>query len=324
MPAVTTVAVGAASVAAGAIGASKTRKANEKAQKRSIKNEKDRREVAAQELEKATANYNKLREQRPGLTVKDFLSERADDLTGPEADAVRLAIQNGKDEDFARAQAVADAASTGNIKSFDTILDAVSGGSAAEVLRVRSENALGTNEVDAFNRALELRSTAIPAGTVRQDSEGRFVEGQRADKQAFQFAFETQEALRDKQFGKLNTILDSDRSLAQRQQAKAADFLGFTNSNDVLANLTGQGAGRLDVFQANDEQQQINQINSFTQAAFSDQTQKVTPQSTASSDALVGKGFDLALKGLSGIQAERAAVRRHPDGTKIVTAKQVF
>jgi hypothetical protein len=203
-----------------------------------------------------------------------------------------------KDEDVRAAQAVADASSLGNINTFEVILDQVSGGGSARILAERNKNALETNDIAAFNRALELRSPAIPEGTVRMDSQGRFVEGQRADKQVFQAAFETSEALRDKQFSKLNTILDSDRQIALRQQDKALDFLNHQDVSSMVGALAQGASARVDQFQLNDENVQMQAIRDFQQSAFSDQTRQVNPASTASSDALVAGGFELAVRGL--------------------------
>jgi len=207
-----------------------------------------------------------------------------------------------KDEDVRAAQAVADASSLGNINTFEVILDQVSGGGSARILAERNKNALETNDIAAFNRALELRSPAIPEGTVRMDSQGRFVEGQRADKQVFQAAFETSEALRDKQFSKLNTILDSDRQIALRQQDKALDFLNHQDVSSMVGALAQGGSARIDQFQLNDESAQLTAIQEFQRSAFSDQTKKVDLADTKSSDALVAGGFNIAVKGLGMVE----------------------
>jgi hypothetical protein len=297
MPAVTSVAVGAASVGAGLYNAKKTRDANKEAADKAELNEKNRRERAAKELEKATTRYNEMRAERPGLTVQDYLAERAADIGGEEGRKLVEQVRSMKAEDVAAAQSVADEATAGNIDTFNVALDAVSGGDSARILARRNELALGSNEQDAFNRALELRSTAIPAGTVRQDSQGRFVEGQRADKQAFQFAFETQEGLRDKEFTKLRSVLDSDRSIAERQQQKALDFLSQQNAGDVTIGLAGAAADRQDRFQLLDEQTQLQNIRDFQTAAFKDQTKEITP-ATDNSGTIIKGGFDTAIKGL--------------------------
>ena len=302
--AVATLAIGAGSAVAGGVSASKTRKSNEKLAKNAENNESARRARATEELEKATTAYNELRKQRPGLTVKDYLAERADAIGGPEAERIRQQLIESKQEDFDRAQAVADAASAGNIKTYDVILDAVSGGKSAEILRERNNNALSTNETDAFARALELRSTAIPAGTVRQDSQGRFVEGQRADKQVFQAAFETSEALRDKQFSKLTSILESDRAVAQRQQAKALDFLNQQDVTGLTNALVQAGSAQQLGFQVADETTQLQNIQQFQNAAFTDQTRQVQFQDNKAANSLVSGGFELALKGLGSLGSQ--------------------
>ena len=311
MPAVTTAVVGVASVGAGLYTGAKTREANEDAADKAELSEKNRRERASKELERATARYNEIREERPGLTVQEFLEEQATARGGPGARKLVDEIRSLKQEDVAAAQAVADSASQGNVDTFGVILDQVSGGGAATALAQRNENALGANEIDAFNRALELRSTAIPAGTVKQNADGRFIEGQRSDKQVFNLAFETQEAQRDKQFSKLNTILESDRSVADRQQEKARDFLAQQDTASILNGLSAAASDRRDTFQARDEDVQLQNIRQFQAAAFSDQTKQITP-ATDDSAGLVSGGFDLALKGI-GLAAQNQGVQYNPN-----------
>tara|TARA_R110000772_G_scaffold18184_2_gene50760 strand:- start:22768 stop:23739 length:972 start_codon:yes stop_codon:yes gene_type:complete len=311
MPAVTTAVVGVASVGAGLYTGAKTREANEDAADKAELSEKNRRERASKELEKATTRYNEIREERPGLTVQEFLEEQATARGGPGARKLVDEIRSLKQEDVAAAQAVADSASQGNVDTFGVILDQVSGGGAATALAQRNENALGTNEIDAFNRALELRSTAIPAGTVKQNADGRFIEGQRSDKQVFNLAFETQEAQRDKQFSKLNTILENDRSVADRQQEKARDFLAQQDTASILNSLSAAASDRRDTFQARDEDVQLQNIRQFQAAAFSDQTKQITP-ATDDSAGLVSGGFDLALKGI-GLAAQNQGVQYNPN-----------
>lgn len=307
MPAVTSVAVGAASVGAGLYTAKQSRDLNEDLADDAAFREKQRRKRAAAEMEKATERYNELRAQRPDLTVQDYLIERAEAIGGEEGRQLIDQLRSLKQEDWQQAQSIADAASAGNIKTYDVLLDQVSGGQSGKILAERNQNALQTNEIDAFNRALELRSSTIPAGTVKQDSQGRFVEGQRSDKQTFQTAFEVSEALRDKQFTKLNSILENDRAIALRQQEKALDYLNSQEvTNFLQAGVEGFKARQYGL-QALDEQTQLNQITAFQNAAFTDQTKQPQFHQDNVSGELISGGFNMALKGLGGLADEKAA-----------------
>lgn len=285
--------------AIGAIGASasnKTNKDNQRAQGQALEDEDKRRKNAAYEAERLIKEYNKLRKERPGLSIQEFIQGQVQALDNPQ---LNEAFRNSRQEDFDQAQSFADEAGLENLQQYNNILDDISNGKAEEFVNKRNDIALSTNDVAAFDRAMQLRSPAIPAGTVRMDSQGRFVEGQRADKQVFQTAFETSEQQRALQFDRLGTILDSDRAAAERQQEKSKDFLKFTDYTGFASALAGEQSNRELQFQRDDESRQWDLITQFTNSAFSNQTAQPTPQSTQGSDNLAASGLNLAGKSIA-------------------------
>lgn len=295
-------AIGAAGTAYGAYSASKTAKENQQLGNQAVADEQKRRQAAAKEATRLMDEYNNLRSERPGLTLQAFISERVQALNDPELNA---AFRQFKQEDYDQAQHIADQAASGNIEQFESIVDKISAGKADEFLNKRNEIALSTNEVDAFNRAMQLRSPAIPAGTVKMDSQGRFVEGQRADKQVFQTAFETQEQQRALQFDRVNAILEQDRSAAERQQEKAKDFLSFTDYTGFANAIASEQRAQQLAVQLADEERQFQLIRDFSNAAFSNQTAQPQFQSTSGSDAITRAGIELVGSSLAQYGAKK-------------------
>lgn len=282
---------GAANTAYGALQSNKTNKANQSAQDQALGDETERRKAAAYEAKRLMKEFNKLREERPGATLQEFLRDQLAVSNDPQ---LNESFRRLRQEDFDKAQSVADQAQQGNLDQFNSLLEDISNGKAEEFINNRNDIALSTNDVAAFDRAMQLRSPAIPAGTVRMDSQGRFVEGQRADKQVFQTAFETSEQQRALQFDRLGTILDSDRAAAERQQEKARDFLQFSDYTGFATALAQEQSNRQLSYQTADENRQFSLIKQFTDSAFSNQTAQPTAQPTTGSDNLIASGVKLA------------------------------
>lgn len=163
---------------------------------------------------------------------------------------------------------------------------------------------------------MQLRSPAIPAGTVKLNREGRLVEGQRADRQVFQTAFEISEAQRDKRFDRLSSVLASDRAVADRQQEKAKDFLDKTDFTSLARDFTAASRSAQTLFQQLDETRQFNLIRDFTNAAFTNQTAQPTFQNTDTADTLTASGINLGLRGLAQLTAKEKPKSR--DKTSII------
>ena len=106
--------------AAGYIGSRKTAKGNEALAAQAQGDELARRKAAGAEAEKAIAAYNQLREERPGLTFREWANERVQALNDP---ALKEAFRKTKREDFEEAQLIANLASQGNVNTFEMVID---------------------------------------------------------------------------------------------------------------------------------------------------------------------------------------------------------
>lgn len=237
-----------------------------------------------------------MREQRPDITIESYLRDVLSALDTPEAEEARKAFEKATIRDFESAQYIADQASQNNVDVFQLLSEDVSGGRYGDFLRERNSIIDQTNSKDAFDRALQLRAPTIPAGTVQLDSQGRFVEGQRADKKVFSTAFEVDQAMQDKKYSRLTDAISSDRTVAERQQERASTFLPATSFTGVQLNTIDSSRAAAALYQGLDEERQFSLIRDFLSAASSNQTANPNYQSTAGADALTAAGTAQALK----------------------------
>lgn len=264
----------AASLAASAYGAKKEsdeRKYNEKLAADAQSDEEERRAEAAKEFSKAIDAYNKLVEERPGITFRDFVAERVAALNDPE---LKEAFRNTRQEDFDFAQSIADQASRKNVDTFNVVFDNLSGGVGKELIDRRNEIALKDDAVSRFQRSLELQAPAIAADSAQFDANGNLIRGQRADAFSFRIAEEADRQARNEQFAKIQSVIESDRSVAERQQEKALSFLDFGSFTDYATRLQEQSLAARLAQQQIDEERQIQFARDFASAAFTDQTRQ--------------------------------------------------
>lgn len=285
---------GAISAGIGASSAAKTRASNEALAEQARSDELERRSAAAREAERLIDEFNELREERPDVSIEGYLRDIVNTLGDEDA---REAFESATKADFANAQLIADEASQANVDVFELMNEQVSGGRAADFLRERNRLIDETNSSAAFDRALQLRAPAIGAGTVQVDKDGNFIEGQRADRQVFQTAFEVSEAQRDKKYSRLTDAIASDRTVAERQRERAVTFLPTTDFTSTSIGLVGESRAAQAAFQALDEERQFGLIQTFLGAAASDQTGTPTFGSTAAADKLTSEGISTALRG---------------------------
>ena len=289
-----TVAVGVGTAAYGGYQASKTNSSNEGLANQARSDELKRREAASKELTKAYAAYEKMREERPGVTFGQFKNEYVSAISDPQfADAFRKI----KEEDFNFAQKLANQATAGNLASYDLATEAVSGGAYKDLRTIQNDIAKTADTDASVKRALEIRSAYIPAGSVRTDSQGRFVEGQRADKQVFQTAYEQDLAARDRQFRMSRDLSNDYASIAERQQERAKDFINFGSLEPVARGFVSQAIGNAVGFQQADEANQFQLIRDYTNAAYANQQQTPQYSNPNSYNQMIATGIDSAVKG---------------------------
>jgi hypothetical protein len=290
------VAAGVGTAVVGGVSAYNTNKSNEDAASQAKSDELKRREAASKELKKAYAAYEAMKEERPGISFSQFKNEYVGAISDPQfADAFRKI----KEDDFTFAQKMADRATQGNLSNYELTTDAVSGGAYQDLRAKQNEIAL-TSDVDAsVKRALELRSAYIPAGSVQSDSQGRFVEGQRADKQVFTTAYEQDLAARDRQFRMSRDLANDYATIAERQQERAKDFINFGSLEPVARGFVTQAIGNAVGFQQQDEANQFQLIRDYANSVFSNQTQQPQYQNPNAYNAMISSGIDSAIKGLA-------------------------
>jgi len=290
------VAVGAGTAALGAASSAKTNKQNKQAAAQATADEKQRRERATKELTKAYAAFNSLREERPGVTFDQWKNEYVKAITDP---VMRENFRKVKEEDFTAAAGFAAEATSGNVTNFLAARDIISQGAAPQLTETLNDIALTSDSDSAMQRAMEVRSGYIPSGTVQYDSQGRLVEGQRADKQVFTTAYEVDAANRDRQFRMSRDLLADYTTTADRQTEKARDFLQFAGIEPVAREFAGKALATAIGFQQQDEQNQFDLIKMYAGAAAGVQPTQPTFRSSAASDALMGEGISAAIKGIA-------------------------
>lgn len=280
----------------GYASSSETESNNEDAKQQSIDEANRLREVAGAELEKAYAQYNKLREDRPGLNVSEFLSQYEQGLTD---ENVKAAFRRVKQEDFAQAQSFAERGTAGNTKNFLNSLDIVSGGKSAALRDTLNNIALNSDAESLYKRAMELQSTEIPAGTVRYDNQGRLIRGQASDKKLFNIAYDVTAKAEDRQFAKTRDLFNDYQNVADRMRDKTTDYLSFSSYEPVARGFADKAMDTQIGYQKADEAAQLDLIKQYAAASVGIQPQAVTPASTASSDALMAAGLQAAIKGFA-------------------------
>jgi hypothetical protein len=292
-------AIAVAGAASSAYGASQNKKAgeaNESAAAQARQDELDRRAAAGIELKKAYKAYEDMRKDRPGITFGQFKNEYVKGITDKGfAEAFRAV----KEDDFVFAQKIADLATAANVQNFERSAESVSGGAYNQLRDTQNDIALTADSESAVKRALELRSAYIPAGSVRTDSQGRFVEGQRADKQVFTTAYEQDLAARDRQFRMSRDLSNDYASIAERQQERAKDFINFGSLEPVARGFVTQAINNSVAFQQQDEQNQFQLIRDYTNATYSNQTQTPQYQNPNAYNQMISAGIDTATKGIA-------------------------
>lgn len=254
----------------GLVSSSNTNKKNEKLATDAREAEEERRARAAEEYAKTIDAYNQLREERPGLTLKDYIAERVQALNNPE---LEKAFRETREEDFNQAQGLANKASRSNLSVFNDLMDEVTQGANEALVGRRNEIALTDDAQARFARALELSAPAVAAGSAPVTEEG--VEpGSRAHAQAFRIAEEVDRASRNEQFDKINTILTDDRALALNLQERAKNFLDFTSFADFASNVQRESFATRAAFQMSDEERQFQLARDFALSATGNQTQQ--------------------------------------------------
>lgn len=162
-----------------------------------------------------------------------------------------------------------------------------------------SDIALTSNPEAAYQRALELYSSNIPAGTVRTDAQGRLVESQGAAKKLFNIAFETQEQQRDIQFRRSRDLANDFAAIADRNTERAKDFLSFAGLEPVARGFALSALENRVAYQKADEAMQFGLIQQYAASASGGAAATPAYQDGSAYAKLMSQGIDTAIKGVA-------------------------
>jgi hypothetical protein len=218
-------AVAAAAISAGgaAYGANQNKKAgdanarNQQAYNKAIQaNEKEARKLYDDFIKKWEKKKEELGED---FSLAQFVQETIEAAGDPRLQDLYYSTRQ---QDWERAQAMADEAMSQNESAFNRLVNNVSGGDYQALVQARNQAVLGADAQSIYTRARELQSPNIMAGSVRQ---GADTTGQRADRQEYQIAQESVMQADEIRFNRARAAIEDDRVAAQRQQERALSFL---------------------------------------------------------------------------------------------------
>lgn len=232
--------------------AGKANKANQQAYlKANMKSEKEARKMFDGFIKGYNSSKEKLEE---GMTLEAYIGNMVKALGDPELEKQYRAARNG---DWEQAQRFADEATDQNISAFNRIVDNVSGGDYQKFLKKRNDIIMSEDVDSLYKEARRLTAPRQMAGSVRRDPEtGEAIGGQRGDKFEFDVSTTAIKESHDRQFAKLTTAIESDRTTAERQKERAISFLpmldysGFTSSQVVQPFQQQSTAAQLAMLQA--------------------------------------------------------------------------
>lgn len=232
--------------------ANKANKANQQAYNKGvIKSEKEARKL----FDGFIGDYNSSKEKlEEGITLQEYIGNMITALGDPELEKQFRAAKNA---DWEQAQRFADEATDQNISAFNRVVDNVSGGDYQKFIKKRNEIVMSEDVDSLYKEARRLKAPKQMAGSVRRDPEtGEVIGGQRGDKFEFDVSTTAIKEANDRQFAKLNTTIESDRTAAERQKERAIQFLpmldyaGFTSSQVVQPYQTAKVSTQLAMLQA--------------------------------------------------------------------------
>lgn len=296
------VAIGVASAIKSQSDSNKAQRANKQAAADAAKAEGARREAVQGAIEDFFSQYNKLREERPGMTIEEYINDRLKVLGNEE---LKAKFRQLTEEDFAQAQHIADLATEGNIARFQEGVQKLSGNFYNYALDERNKIAQDTNSEKAYQRAMELYSPYVPAGSAENQTNPDS-QLQRSNKGAFQVAYEVDQEQQQLRYQRLSDILSQDRNLMLSQQEKAATFMPATSFVNYATDLhVNQRRDQL-AMQLADESFFQSIIGGLMAQGYTDQTRSPAFRDTSVYDKMVAEGVSSAVKGAADIYANKS------------------
>lgn len=291
------VAVAAGSAIYGASQNSKAQGANEDALNLSREDYRARLIAGAKMAKELNAQYNEIVGERPDLSWESFVGDKIKSLNDP---WLREAYTNAKKEDFDRWREFAERASVDNVENLESVADELSNGKWQDIIDQRNKLVLETNAADRYARSYELAAPVrTGASTVRYDNEGRLIEGQRADKQAFNIATEVQTAVEQEQKQDLRQLETDRLSAAERQSEKARDYMQWFDGTGYATAAEADRSKLLHGYQQTDEERAFRLFEMFAGASAGITPVAPAYQNSGPGNQLIASGVQLAGSTLS-------------------------
>jgi hypothetical protein len=283
-----------ASIGTAAYGAYQNKKAgdaNEEAQALSRKDYAERLRAAGIAAKELNDQYNEIVKDRPNLSWESFVGDKIKAINDP---YLRQFYTNAKKEDFDRMREFAQTATTDNIENLQSAADKLSNGRWKEIITKRDDLVLNTDAASRMARTYELAAPVrTGASTVKYDSKGQLVEGQRADKQAFSVAQEVQTQIEQEQKQDLRQLENDRLNAATSQSAKASQFMQFFDATGYATAAESDRSNLVNSYQAIDEQRAFDIYKMFAGASAGIAPVQPTYQSEGAGNELISAGVKL-------------------------------
>jgi hypothetical protein len=309
-------ALAAGSTAYGVSQNKKEEEANAQMQGESKKDYAARLKMAGKIAGEMEKEYNKIVEQRPGLSWESFMRDKIKAISDP---YLRQFYTNAKVQDWDMLRAFAKSATSDNVDSLMASADKLSGGRWKEITDQRDKLVLETDAGARMARAYELAAPVrTGASTVRYDDQGRLIEGQRADKQAFSLAQEVVTATEQEQKADLRQLETDRLGAAQSQVQKADQFMQFFDPTGYATAAESDRSSLVHGYQNADEERQFELYKLFAQSAGG--ITPTQPQYTSGAgNAAIAAGVKLGGDALSAYSSYKKGQNTNTGTTKAYT-----
>lgn len=302
-------AIAAAAIAAGGAvyGAQQNKKAGEANANMAAESKDDyktRLKAAAKWAGTLEKQYNKIVAERPNLTWDTYVKEQMKQIDDPR---IRQFYLNAKQQDFEVLRNLAKHASEDNVDNLVAAADDISGGRWQENLAKSYDLIESTNAGARLARAHELSAPLLgDASTVRYDEKGQLIQGQRADKQLFNTAYETEVAAQREQKEDRRAFSNDILSAAQSQTQKASDFTQFFDPTGFATALSQQQQAQNNSYQLLDEQRGFSLFEKFAAASAGITPVQPQYQSANPGDAMIAAGLQQGASSLTDYYRQNA------------------
>ena len=271
--------------------------ANEEAQALSRQDYAKRLQEAGRIAKELNDQYNQIVGERPNLSWESFIGDKIKAINDP---FLREFYTNAKKEDFDRMREFAQKATTDNVENLQSAADKLSNGKWKEIIDKRDNLVLNTDAASRMARTYELAAPVrTGASTVKYDSKGQLVEGQRADKQAFSVAQEVQTQIEQEQKQDLRQLENDRLNAAASQTAKASQFMQFFDATGYATAAESDRTNLVNGYQAVDESRAFDIYKMFAGASSGIAPVQPTYQSSGAGNELISAGVKLGSQYIS-------------------------